>query len=79
MKNNLLLLGRGSTDVIEFDYFNWKGIKGHRKVLVTMFHYGSTEYHPEEQWLLEGVDMDKGEVRIFAMKDMSNVKKVESQ
>jgi predicted DNA-binding transcriptional regulator YafY len=65
-------------DKIEFDYVNWKGIKGHRKVEIDEFHYGSTKYHPETQWLLEAFDLDKNEFRIFAMKDMSNVKKIDA-
>lgn len=63
-------------DVIEFDYVNWKGVNGHRKVKVLSFGYSSNAYHPEPQWLLEGYDMDKKEFRMFAMKDMSNVKKL---
>jgi predicted DNA-binding transcriptional regulator YafY len=62
-------------DYIEFDYTNWKGKKGHRKIEVNEFYYGSTEYHQEPQWLLEGFDLDKKAFRTFAMKDMSNVKK----
>lgn len=61
-------------DILEFDYINWKGIKGHRKVKVFAIYYGGTEYHPEDQWLMGAIDLDKGEHRIFAMKDMSNVK-----
>jgi hypothetical protein len=60
---------------IEFDYVNWKGIFGHRKVKVGSVFLGSTEFHPEAQWLLSGTDVDKLEYRIFAMKDMSNVRK----
>lgn len=61
---------------IEFDYVNWKGVNGHRKVMACKVYYGSTEYHPEEQWLLDGLDLDKMQSRIFAMKDMSNVRLV---
>jgi len=61
-------------DVIEFDYTNWKGIKGKRSVVVYGFHFGSNEWHPEEQWLLKAFDQEKKDSRMFAMKDMSNVK-----
>lgn len=63
----------GGGNVIEFDYVNWKGEKGHRRALIKGFYYGATEYHKEEQWLLEAHDLDKNEDRIFAMRDMSNV------
>ncbi len=59
---------------IEFDYINWKGVKGRRKALVRNIYYGFSEYHPEEQWLLKGFDEKKQDMRIYAMKDMSNVK-----
>jgi hypothetical protein len=58
---------------IEFDYMNWRGFAGHRRIKVQRIYFGSTEYHPEIQWLLEGIDMNKNDSRIFAMKDMSNV------
>ncbi|WP_182006262.1 hypothetical protein [Priestia aryabhattai] len=60
--------------LIKFDYVNWRGEKGNRTARVNSVYYGLTEYHPEEQWLLEGLDLAKNEIRIFAMKDMSNVK-----
>lgn len=60
-------------DLIEFDYINWQGKKGHRKVEVMDLYYGSNEYHPEEQWLLRAFDLDKAKERFFAMKDMSNI------
>lgn len=65
----------GGGNVIEFDYINWKGEKGHRKAIIKGFYYGNTEYHKEDQWLLEAFDVEKGEDRVFAMKDMSNVER----
>lgn len=65
------IISRGT--VIEFDYVNWRGVSGHRKAEVMSTFYGSTEHHPEEQWLLKGYDMNKDAVRIFGMRDMSNV------
>jgi hypothetical protein len=69
--NKMLEVQEGS--YIEFDYINWKGAKGHRKVKVNCIYYGATSYHPEEQWLLQAIDIDKGRERIFAMKDITNV------
>jgi hypothetical protein len=63
-----------ANDIIQFDYINWKGILGHRIVETICIYYGSTKFHPEPQWLMEGVDLIKNEHRIFAMKDMENVK-----
>jgi hypothetical protein len=78
MENNSMTMGRGTGEPIEFDYVNWKGVKGHRTARVILFSYGSTEYHPEKQWLLEAYDLDKEKIRIFAMKDMSNVKRFDA-
>lgn len=62
-----------SGSYIEFDYVNWKGVFGHRKVKVSRIYFGSTNYHKEEQWLLEAIDIDKDKERIFSMKDITNV------
>jgi hypothetical protein len=61
-------------EYIEFDYVNWKGKKGHRKARVLGFFFGTTEFHKEEQWLMQASDLDKKEERTFAMRDMSNIK-----
>ncbi|AKO95006.1 hypothetical protein BEH_07510 [Priestia filamentosa] len=60
--------------MIEFDYVNWRGEKSRRTAMVENVWYGSNEYHKEDQWLLEATDRDKQEIRLFAMKDMSNIK-----
>ena len=64
-------------DVIEFDYINWKGEKSRRVAFVYGIDWGSNAWHTEEQWLLHALDEAKNEARHFAMKDMSNVKKIE--
>lgn len=69
--DKLLELNHSTT--IEFDYINWKGLKGKRTVKILGFYYGSTDYHKESQWLLRAIDLYKGEERIFAMRDMSNL------
>jgi hypothetical protein len=63
-----------ASDLIQFDYVNWKGKKSHRIVISKQIYFGSTEYHPELQWLMIAHDVDKCEERAFAMKDMTNVK-----
>jgi predicted DNA-binding transcriptional regulator YafY len=60
--------------VIEFDYVNRKGEFSHRRAMVQRFYYGQTEYHPNQQWLLEAFDMGKSSIRTFTLKDMLNVK-----
>lgn len=61
---------------IAFDYVNWQGVQGHRRAKIEKVMFGSTEYHPEAEWLMEAWDLDKEAVRFFAMKDMANVKEI---
>ena len=59
---------------IEFDYLNWRGETGHRRVEVSHAWYGATKWHPEPGWLLTAIDMEKREQREFAMRDMKEVR-----
>lgn len=55
-------------------YRNWRGEVARRSFTpVNMFH-GTNEYHPVADWLIEGMDNDKNEVRTFALRgfDMTN-------
>lgn len=53
--------------VLKFRYINYKGEEADRTILPDNIYFGSTEYHPEPQWLLQGLDLDKNETRIFAI------------
>lgn len=59
---------------IIFEYTNYQGIKSTRRVLPERMEWKATPWHPTPQWLLTGYDLDKGEVRSFAMQDMNNVR-----
>lgn len=53
------------------DYTNWRGERRLRKILPLKLIYANNEYHPEEQWLLEGADLeDNYKVKTFSMKDV---------
>jgi hypothetical protein len=57
---------------LEFKYKNWENVISDRSIdgnSIRIF-YGHTEYHPEDQWLMEALDLDKVEKRTFAMKDI---------
>lgn len=56
--------------IIHFEYTNHRGEISQRRVVPSAVHHRATQWHPEPQWLLFGVDLDKGEPRSFAMKDM---------
>lgn len=55
---------------LEFGYTNWKGEFGRRRVQPIRWYHGSTEWHPDPQWLMKAYDTDKKEIRVFAVKDM---------
>lgn len=51
---------------LTFPYTNWRGEHALRKVLPLRIWFGSTEWHPEPQWFLRALDIDKCEERDFA-------------
>lgn len=53
-----------------FKYKNYKGEICIRKVRPIEIWFGSTIYHPENQWLLKAFDVDKNDYRNFAIKDI---------
>lgn len=56
---------------VVIDYTNWKGVRRERVILPLRIEFGSTEYHPEMQWLLRALDMEDDEKeKWFAMKDV---------
>jgi predicted DNA-binding transcriptional regulator YafY len=51
-------------------YRNWRGEVAVRRIVPDHIWYGSTEWHNEHQWLLDAIDLDRGETRSFAIKDI---------
>lgn len=64
--------GRGAEEPISFLYRNWRGEVSKRRVVPLRLWYGSTEWHPELQWLLVARCLDRGEERFFALSDITN-------
>ena len=60
---------------LTFQYTNWQGHFNTRSVdgNTARIYYGHDEWHKEDQWLMEALDLDKGELRHFAMKDIMNI------
>jgi predicted DNA-binding transcriptional regulator YafY len=54
-------------EVCRVMYTNWKGETASRRIIPMSVRWGSNEYHPEAQWLVEGYDVDKAEYRTFAL------------
>jgi len=51
-------------------YTNYKGQTALRQVVPKRIWFGKTDWHPEEQWLLDAFDIEKGADRSFAVKDI---------
>lgn len=51
-------------------YTNWKGETSIRNIIPQEIYFGSTEWHKEEQWLLQAIDADKDAMRTFAMSEI---------
>lgn len=56
------------------DYTNWRGERALRKILPFGLVFGSNQFHPEPQWLVQALDLKKGENRSFALKDIHSWK-----
>lgn len=62
---------------LTFTYKNWRGEIGVRRVLPRQVYFGNTNYHTQPQWLMEAFDLDKLEVRIFAISEITLIKNEE--
>jgi len=51
-------------------YTNYRGETSLRTIVPEKIWFGSTEWHPESQWLLDALDLEKSQGRSFAMKDI---------
>lgn len=55
---------------MRFTYTNWRGETRNRHIRPVKILFGVTDWHPEEQWLMEAIDLESMDTRIFAMRDM---------
>lgn len=60
-------------EVITITYTNWRGETADRRIVAREFWFGNTNYHSEDQWLLEAFDLDRWAVRTFSLKDIKAV------
>jgi len=55
--------------LVEVHYRNWRGEERTRTIHPLELKWGSTEWHPEDQWLILAVDPEDGKTKLFALKD----------
>lgn len=54
---------------VEFTYTNWRGETSTRRVMPVSLWFGTTEHHPDPQWLMDAKDIGKDfALRTFALK-----------
>lgn len=58
-----------TSQLLTITYTNYKGETSVRRIAPKSIRFGSTERHPEPQWLLLAWDIDKQADREFALKD----------
>ena len=55
---------------IKVKYKNWKGEIGIRTIIPLKIHYGSSDFHLQNQWLMDIWDCEKDAQRTYAMMDI---------
>ena len=63
-------LSRSPAEKVRIDYTNYRGERGIRTITPWGVEWGSTEFHPEPQWLVTGYDHDKHACRVYALRDI---------
>lgn len=56
--------------LLRIDYTNWRGVRAIRLIAPIRIVFGRTKWHPGPQYLLEAEDVEKSEIRLFAMHDV---------
>ena len=56
--------------IVKILYTNWQGETRYRKIIPISVEFKSTTWHPEKQWILNALDIEKKAERGFAMKDI---------
>ena len=59
-------------ELIEIDYVNWRGRQSTRQIKPIRLIWGSNEWHPTPQWIVEAIDCEKGDVRGFAVRGIKS-------
>ena len=55
---------------VQIVYTNYRGETSLRRIVPERIHFARTEWHPEKQWLLDALDIEKNAMRSFALKDI---------
>ena len=64
---------------VRINYTNYRNQTSERVIIPNMIYFGSTEHHPERQWLLVAYDVAKKAQRTFALQNISEWNPVEEK
>lgn len=56
--------------IVTIRYRNHRGETALRRIIPKVIRFSFSQWHPEIQWLLDAVDIDRNADRTFAMKDI---------
>jgi predicted DNA-binding transcriptional regulator YafY len=59
-----------TNQVVQVVYTNYRGETAKRTILPRRIWFGTCEWYPEDQWLLDAFDLDRGADRTFALKNI---------
>lgn len=57
-------------EINQIEYTNWKGSTRVRYIIPIKLTFGRTEYHPQDQWLVQACDCEDRQMKHFALKDL---------
>ncbi|TAL51163.1 hypothetical protein EPN81_00685 [Patescibacteria group bacterium] len=58
--------------IVEILYTNYRNETALRRIVPRAIRFGSSDWHPEPQWLLDAYDLQKNAERSFAMSDIQS-------
>ena len=68
--DSITMIPTNSQNVVIIRYTNYRGETADRRIIPIGIRFGSSEWHPEEQWLLDAFDLERAADRSFALKDV---------
>lgn len=55
---------------VMIDYTNYRGERALRTIKPNSIWFGSNEWHPDKQWFVTAIDIDRNVSRDFAMRNI---------
>lgn len=69
-ENSDLNFAAANRQKVKILYKNYRGKTAVRTIIPLKIWFGSTDWHPESQWLFDVIDCEKNAIRSFALKDI---------